>query len=131
MFDRGSYAHMALFDAVSLASRAFRLVMRLVAAITVTAVGWLFVRELVAAGQLPPRPLGLASMGSPATLFGLPTAYAAGIALFAALVLFGGSGGSGAHAGVGDAHAGEFGDGGGFGGGGDGGGGNGGGGGGE
>lgn len=114
---------MALFDAVSLVYRAFRLAMRLVAAITVTAVGWLFVRELVAAGQLPPRPLGLASMGSPATLFGLPTAYAAGIALFAALVLFGGSGGSGAHAGVGDAHAGGFGDGGGFGGGGDGGGG--------
>lgn len=109
---------MALFDAVSFAFRAFRFVIRFAAAVVVTAVGWVFVGQLVATGQLPPRPLGLAGMGLPATVFGLPTAYAAGVLLLAGLLAFGESGGSGSHVGDGGVHDGGFGDaGGGFGGG--------------
>jgi hypothetical protein len=118
---------MALFDAVSFVFRAFRFVIQFAAAVVVTAVGWVFIGEMVATGQLPPRPLGLAGMGFPATVFGLPTAYAAGVLLLAGLLAFGGNGGSGGHVGGGP-HDGGFGDaGGGFGGGGDGGGGGGGG----
>ena len=65
-----------------------------VGALTVGA--WLLVGRLVAGGQLSATPLGLADIGLPGTVVGIPTVYAAGILLFALLVLFGGgSGGSG------------------------------------
>ncbi|MFB6160074.1 MAG: hypothetical protein ABEJ61_02745 [Haloferacaceae archaeon] len=84
----------------------------------VTVVGWVVVRDTVNAGRLPAEPLGLADAGLPATLFGLPTAYAGGLLLFAVLVLFGESGGGGV--GVEDGGFGGVGDGGGGDGGGDG-----------
>jgi len=70
--------------------------------VVVTAVGWLLVGRMVRSGRIPPAPLGLAALGLPATLFGIPTAYAGGILLLDALVLFGdGSGGSGTGGGIG------------------------------
>jgi uncharacterized membrane protein YgcG len=102
----------------------FKLLRRLVAVVVVTVVGVVLVREMVRSGQLPPAPVDPAAVGLPPTVFGIPTAYAAGIALVDLFVLFGESGGGGAGGGIaGDGHGGGFGggDGGGGGGGGDGG----------
>lgn len=68
--------------------------LRAAVAVVVTVVGWLFVGDMVSAGRLPAEPLGLAALGLPATLLGIPTAYAGGILLFVGLLLFG-EGGSG------------------------------------
>ncbi len=73
------------------------------------------VKSEVAAGNLPADPLGLASYGLPATLFGIPVVYVAAIGLLVVPVLFGKSGGSepgGVADGVGDGGGGGGGDGG-------------------
>ena len=108
---RREFRGMPIFRLLSGAVTALRLLQRLVAVAVVTAVGVVFVREMVRSGQRPPAPLGLAASGLPPTVFGIPTAYAGGIALVDLFVLFGESGGA--------SHAdGAVGDGGGFGGGG-------------
>jgi uncharacterized membrane protein YgcG len=114
---------MSLVRLLKGAAVVFGLLQRLVAVVVVTVVGGVVVQRLVRNGQLPPAPLGLAAMGLPATVFGLPTAYVGGIAVLDLFVLFGEGGGGTSVDGDVD---GGFGDGGGFGGGGDGGGGGGG-----
>ena len=102
---------MGRFGPLATLFRVLGLVRKLIGVVVVTVVGWVVVGEMVRSGQLPPAPLGLAERGLPATLFGLPTAYAAGIGLLDAFVLFGESGGSSSvDDGVG--HGGGFGDGG-------------------
>lgn len=107
-------------ELVRLLSHALRIagfVRRLVAVVVVSIVGWALVEDMVASGQLPPAPLGLAATGLPATVFGIPAAYAGGILLFDGFLLFGESGsGPSVDDGVGDGHGGGFGDGGGGGG---------------
>lgn len=58
-------------------------------AIVVAVVAWVAVDDLVSSGQLPAEPLGLAASGLPATVLGIPTAYAGGIALLTLLIVFG------------------------------------------
>ncbi|MFB6184139.1 MAG: hypothetical protein ABEI96_06245 [Haloarculaceae archaeon] len=82
------------------------LVKSVVAAITAI-VGWVVVRDMVSSGQLPSEPLGLAAMGFPGTLFGIPTAYAGGILLIAVLVLFGDGASSSSTGGFADGDGGE------------------------
>lgn len=99
------------FRILALALGAVGVLIRVASVLILTAVGWL-VGDMVKAGQLPPAPLGLAAMGLPARVFGIPSAYAGGILVLDALLLFGASGGR-SHADDGAlGHGGGFGDGG-------------------
>lgn len=85
---------MSILKPVVYAFKAVGFLFRLGLAVVLTAVGWSIVGAMVASGELPAAPFGLAEMGLPATLLGLPTAYALGLLLFAVLVVFGDGGSS-------------------------------------
>jgi uncharacterized membrane protein YgcG len=105
---------MGVFRAVLGLVTAIGFLMKLVIGSIMTIVGWFVVQDMVHSGQLPSEPLGLAAMGAPETLFGIPTVYAGGILLIAWLLLFGDSGSSsGIDDGFADGDGGGFGDGGG------------------
>jgi hypothetical protein len=91
---------MSILKPIVYAIKAIGFLVRLGIAIVLTVVGWFIVGDLVASGDLPSAPLGLAEMGLPEMLLGLPTAYALGLLLFALMVLFG-DGGSGSAGGGG------------------------------
>jgi uncharacterized membrane protein YgcG len=92
---------MSILKPIVYAFKAVGFLFRLGLAIVLTVVGWSLVGELVASGELPRAPLGLAEMGFPETLLGLPTVYALGLVLFAGMVVFGDGGSSGAGGGGG------------------------------
>lgn len=91
----------------------FRLVAITLAIVLRTAFGigfsYIFLRALHRSGELPPEPLGLAAMGLPESMFGLPIAYVGVVGLFGLFMLFAG-GGSGSSSGHHHGHDGGFGD---------------------
>jgi uncharacterized membrane protein YgcG len=72
---------------------------------------YVFLTVMHRSGELPPEPLGLAAIGVPESMFGLPIAYFGAVVLVGIFMLFA-NGGSGSSSGYDDGHAGGFGDGG-------------------
>jgi len=103
---------MGLFELLTLP---FRIVGALFRAAFGVVFAYVFLTAMHRSGELPPEPLGLAAMGFPESMFGLPTAYFGTVVLFGLFMLFA-NGGSGSSSGHHDGHAGGFGDGGGGGG---------------